>query len=242
MFDRYISLVNGEIYHVISRGAADSLIFRDDNDYYRGIFSLYEFNTSNSVEIRRRREKRENFKAKLRGSQTSADIFVDDRDNLVEIMAFCFMPNHIHLLIRQLKDNGITNFMKKLGTGYANYFNKKHSRIGHLFQGRFKAVHINDDEQLKIVFAYIHSNCVSLMQPKWKEVGIKDLKETNNFIEIFKWSSYGDFVGNKNFPSVTSRNFLVELMGGISGCKEYMDNWLKTKGNIKEESNNLLLE
>ena len=232
-------LVNNEIYHVVLRGVNDSLIFRNENDYYRGIFSLYEFNTAHPIEIRKRRERRKKIKAS--GDTISAS-FSDDRDMLIEILAFCFMPNHIHLLLKQIKDNGITQFMRKLGIGYACYFNKKYSRMGHLFQGRFKVVHIKTDEQLKIVFAYIHSNCVSLIQPKWKETGIEKLEQVINFVEIYKWSSYSDYIGNKNFPSVTRRDFLIDTMGGIKGCRKFMDNWLRYKGKVKEESNNLLLE
>jgi putative transposase len=234
-------LVNDEIYHIILRGASDIEIFKDENDYYREAFCLYELNTVNSVEIRKRREERKKFKEKFSGSLSSAS-FIDNRENLVEIMAFCFMPNHIHLLIKQLKDDGITKFMRKVGTGYANYFNKRYKRMGHLFQGKFKAVHIKNDEQLKIVFAYIHSNPVSLIVPGWKEKRINNYNKVIHFIKTFKWSSYGDYVGNKNFPSITQRNFIIDLMGGVGGCKEYMSNWLKTKGNIKEEFSNLFID
>jgi REP element-mobilizing transposase RayT len=100
-------LVNGEIYHIVLRAVGSTVIFNNENDYYRGIFSLYEFNNAVSVEIRKRREERK--KEKASGSSTSAI-----RDMFVEIFALAFMPNHIHLLVRQIKDNGITQFMRKL--------------------------------------------------------------------------------------------------------------------------------
>lgn len=225
-------LVNDEIYHIISRGTGDSVIFQDENDYYRGVFSLYEFNTINSIEIRKQRELRKKFKAS--GGATSA-IYLDKRDFFVEILAFCFMPNHIHLLLRQIKENGITNFMRKVGTGYANYFNKKYNRKGHLFQGRFLPVHIKDDKQLKIVFAYIHANPVSIIEPGWKEKGIKEPEKAILFLENYKWSSYLDYIGKKNFPSVTKRDFLLEVMGNENGCRDFMDNWI----NYKKDINNL---
>jgi len=221
-------LINGEIYHIIIRGVGDSLIFKDKDkdDYYRGIFSLYEFNTLEQVEIRRQREKRKT--AKARGEQIS----VDRRDLLVEILAFYFMPNHIHLLLRQIKNNGITQFMQKLGAGYAGYFNKKYNRKGHLFQGRFRAVLIKDNEQLKTVFVYIHTNGVSLLEPKWKEKGIKNPEKIIKFLEDYKWSSYPDYIGKKNFSSLTKRDFILKVMGGEKGCKKFVDNWIKYKGSI----------
>src|SRR3990170_888726 len=100
-------LANNEIYHIVLRGVGDSEIFRDEQDYWRAIFSLYEFNTTAPVEIRIQRKKRQQAKY---GEQ-----FSDERNLLVDILAFCFMPNHIHLLIRQATNNGITQFMRKFG-------------------------------------------------------------------------------------------------------------------------------
>jgi len=216
-------LINNEIYHIVIRGVGDSLIFKNINDYYRAIFSLYEFNTTGPVEIKKQREKRETIKK--RGELFSADT----RKLLVDILAFCFMPNHIHLLLKQIKNGGITQFMRKLGAGYAAYFNKKYNRKGHLFQGRFKAVHIKDDKQLRTAFVYIHSNPISLIEPKWKEIGIKDPKKVIKFLENYKWSSYQDYIGGKNFPSVTKRDFLLETMGDSKGCREFLENWVKYK-------------
>jgi len=227
-------LVNDEIYHIITRGVGDSLIFKNKDDYYRGIFSLYEFNTTEPIEIRKQREKRK--VSKDSGGLTSADT----RDLLVEILAFCFMPNHIHLLIRQLKENSITQFMRKFGTGYAGYFNKKYNRKGHLFQGKFQAVHVQDDEQLKTVFVYIHANGISLIEPGWKENGIGNPKKVIKFLENYKWSSYPDYIGRKNFPSITNREFLLKVMGGEKGCKEFIGNWVKYKVEIKKLAKTIL--
>ena len=225
---------NGEVYHLILRGVDGRVIFQDENDHFRGIFSLYEFNNSNPVDIGKRRLIRANLKKKS-GPLGSPDflkkigeIEATRRDMLVEILAFCFMPNHIHLLVRQLKNDGISKFMNKFG-GYAHYFNQKYERKGHLFQDRFQSVHIKDDEQLKTAFVYIHTNPVSLVEPGWKEKGIKNLEEVINFIENYKWSSYADYIGGKNFPSLTSRDFLLEVMEGVEGCRKFVNGWLEYK-------------
>ncbi len=217
-----VKLVNNEIYHIVLRGVGDMSIFKDESDYYRAIFSIYEFNTIKPIEIRLQREKRQTIKK--HGGLTS-----DTRDPLVEILVFCFIPNHIHLLVRQLKDKGISKFMQKVGTGYAVYFNKKYNWKGHLFQGRFRAVRIKDDAQLFAIFAYIHMNPASLIESKWKEKGIKNFQRVIKFLENYKWSSYQDYIGKKNFPSVTKREFLLETMNGAKGCKEFMKNWVRYK-------------
>ncbi|MCK4454219.1 transposase [Candidatus Parcubacteria bacterium] len=221
-------LVNGEIYHIVIRGVGDSLIFKDENDYYRAIFSLYEFNTIETpITIRERR------KVRIKIKKRNKEQFSDNRDLLVEIWAFYFMPNHIHLLVKQLKDEGISQFMRKFGAGYAAYFNKKYNRKGHLFQGRFRAVHIKTNEQLKTVFVYIHTNGISLIEPKWKEIGIKNPEKVIEFLENYKWSSYPDYIGKKNFHSVTERDFMLEVMGGKEGCRKFIENWVKYKKEIK---------
>ena len=223
---RKLQLVNDEIYHIVLRGVGDSLIFKDINDYYREVFSLYEFNNVNPVHIWQRRKERK----KEKSVQCPT---LHARELMVEILAFCFMPNHIHLLLKQIRDKGITEFMRKVGTGYAVYFNKKYDRKGHLFQG-FKAIHIKDNAQLQNVFVYIHANPISLIEPKWKEIGIKEPDEVIKFLEEdYRWSSYFDYIGKKNFLSVTERKFLLKIMGGVDGCKENMENWIKHKGEIK---------
>ena len=137
------------------------------------------------------------------------------------------MPNHIHLLLRQIRNNGITKFMRKVGTGYSGYFNRRYDRRGHLFQSRFQAVHVKTNDQLQIVFVYIHANPVSLVEPKWKEVGVKNTNKIIKFIENYKWSSYLDYFDKKNFPSLTSREFLGNVIGKNEKCKKFVNDWIK---------------
>lgn len=221
-------LVNNEIYHTIIRAVGDTAVFSEENDFYRGIFSIYEFNNAKPTEIWLRRLQRK--KEKL-GRMTSQ--YIDKRDKIVEVLSFSFMPNHLHLLLRQLKDDGITNFMKKVSGGYARYFNDKYNRKGHLFS-RFRVVHIKTDEQLKNVFAYVHTNLISLIEPGWKEKGIKNSEKVAEFLENNKRHSYPDYLGKKNFFYVTQREFILEAMGGVGGCKNIVDNWVIYKKKIKD--------
>ncbi len=227
-------LVNGEIYHIVLRALDNNLIFKDENDYYRGIFSIYEFNNGKPTTIRERREARVKIKQLLKEQNRGPTSVPDKRNKFVEILSFTFMPNHIHLLLKQIKDKGITEFMRKVGTGYGGYFNRKYNRKGHVFQNRFFSVRIKNEEQLMAVFAYIYVNPISLIEPNWKEKGIKNLKKASQFLENYKWSSYQDYIGKKNFPSVTDREFILKVMGGESGCKEFVEHWIRYKGEIKE--------
>ena len=245
--------VNGEIYHIVVRRIGDDLLFKNIDDYYRGVFSIYEFNNANPVRIAKRRqeiqaikEKFKKFKQIIRDptlsnstqGRVSFAFIPDGRDWLVEILAFCFMPNHIHLLLRQLQDGGISKFMQKVGAGYSAYFKEKYDLQGkgYFFHGRFVSVHIKTDDQLKIVFVYIHANPISLIEPRWKEIGIKNPKKVIKHLENYKWSSYPDCIGKKNFPSVTEREFILKVMGGEQGCKDFIENWVRYKGEIREFS------
>lgn len=250
---RHQQFVNGEIYHVVTRAIDNNLLFQDINDYYRGIFSIYEFNNLHPVSIKERRKARARIK-KIAAREASARdrvsgnfsgnfaIEEDKRDKMVEILTFCLVPNHTHLLLRQIKDNGITKFMRKTGAGLGGYLNRKYGRKGYVFQDRFSAVHVETDEQLRAVFVYIHINSISLIAPKWKERGIKDPEQVIKFLETYKWSSYLDYIGKKNFPSVTDREFLLEIMEGEEGCKHFVENWIRYKAEIKKFVNLALEE
>jgi putative transposase len=218
--------VENEIYHITIRGVDGRIVFVDENDDWRGIFSLYEFNTTEPVTIRKKRKEREQWK-RVAMAKITGQIQPDKRDKLVEIIAFVFMPNHIHLLLRQLKLDGISIFMQKFNSGYTVYFNNKHQRRGHLFQGRFKAKHIDGDEYLKTVFTYIHTNPISIIYPGWKEKGVINKKTAVDFLENYPWSSYLDYIGKKNFPSVTNREYLTKIFNSQKTIKEFVNGWIR---------------
>lgn len=232
---RQTQLCNNEIYHVIVRRIEGNLLFVDTDDYFRGIFSLYEFNDARPVEIKKRREDRK------QGKQEGDPVSFSDNDNrekLVEILAFCLMPNHLHLLLKQIADNGITKFMNKFGAGYPAYFRRKHTETGspspvnkgYFFQGRFVSVHMENDTQLKTVFAYIHTNPISLVEAGWKERKVNDFQKASEFIKNYKWSSYGDYLGIKNFPSLINKDLMLKIMGGQKECESFADDWINFKG------------
>jgi len=219
-------LVNGEIYHIVIRAIEDLKLFRNEKDYFRMIHDLFEFNDDDPVSSTYRHGIIIKMPRNVLGILSSRK----KRKMLVEILAFCLMPNHVHLLVKQLREGGISKFMRKIGAGYGLYYNQKYKRSGHLFKGRYKIVHIESQEQLKTVFVYIHTNPIAIIFPGWKEKGINNLKRTINFLEEeYRWSSYPDYLGKKNFPSLTSREFLIKVMGEVRGCQEFVNSWLRFK-------------
>ncbi|OHA53346.1 MAG: hypothetical protein A3A30_02410 [Candidatus Terrybacteria bacterium RIFCSPLOWO2_01_FULL_48_14] len=210
-------LATNELYHVYNRGVEKRKVFLDQKDLFRALHSIFELNNAELV-------------ANSGYHCSNKDIAESERKPrklLVEIIAFCLMPNHFHFLLRQLRDNGISLFMQKFGTGYAQYFNKKHDRSGTLFEGRFRAIHVTDDEYLLHLSRYIHLNPVELAFPGWKEKGIENTQKLETFLNTYRWSSYLDYIGTKNFPSVTQREFLLGYFKNPREYKKFVLSWTK---------------
>ena len=133
-------------------------------------------------------------------------------------------------MVRQKIEGGVTEFMRKLGTGYTNYFNQKYERVGALFQGKFKSIRINNDSHFLHLPYYIHLNPLDLVAPEWRNREIKNYKQAARFLENYRWSSYLDYIGQKNFPSVTQREFLLKFYDGSDKYKKEMGSWLRNIG------------
>lgn len=180
---RNITFTNDEYYHVFNRGVDKRSIFESQKQLYY-FFSALKI--SNTIDKK--------------------DIFTDKENELIDIVAYCLLPNHFHLLLKQKVDNGISLFMQKLGTSYVKYFNALNKRSGSLFQGKFKAIHINGDFALPIVSTYINLN--------YKHHQIDPKK---HFVKssVFEYLNNDDGVCNKN----EIQNIIAEC-GSIDDYKQ----------------------
>lgn len=214
--------VNNHFYHIYNRGVDKRDIFTDENDYFRFTHYLYELNNLNSSSNLGR-----NFQRQIEGGRTSfRDFSKRKRELLVNILCFCLMPNHIHLILEQIREGGISKFMQKLGTAHTMYFNSKNKRTGVLFQGPFKSLLIINDEYLIHLSRYIHLNPLELIDPQWKEKEIENWQKINEFLERFRWSSFPDYMDKRNFPSVTNREFIFRYFGERRKYKKFVNEWL----------------
>ncbi|MDP4007258.1 MAG: transposase [bacterium] len=117
---------------------------------------------------------------------------------LVRIMADCLKPNHFHLLIEEIQQDGISRFMHKLCTGYAKFFNTKYERVGSLFQGVYKAVEVRQDAQLQYLLAYINViNPGQELEPELKSAA-QDPQEILRFVESYPWSTHLEYLGKRD--------------------------------------------
>jgi len=217
-------IIAGNIYHVLSRGVDKRDIFLDDNDRFRFIHDLFEFNDTSPVNNAFYRF--QYMSNNVAHPYSNIDSGRKSRKLLVEILAFCLMSNHYHLFIRPLFDDGLFKFMKKLNTGYVKYFNEKHKRRGALFESRYKSIIVSDEAHFIHLPYYIHFNPLDLIMPEWRQKEIKDKERAIRFLENYRWSSHLDYIGRKNFPSITSRDFLLEFFGGSEKYKQDIENWI----------------
>lgn len=143
------------------------------------------------------------------------------------LMAYCLLPNHFHLLIRQNKDVSVSKFILKVATSYSMYFNKKYNRSGGLFESRFKSKHVDSDEYLKYLFSYIHLNPVKLIDESWKENNITDKENARRFLEDYRYSSYSDYLGSKRMESVIlNKEEFPEYFAANKDFNFFINEWL----------------
>ena len=207
-------------YHIYNRGVEKRKVFLDKDDYFRFVHNLFEFNDERSA------NNLYYYRLPFLKSYEVEPHKMSKRKLLVEIIAFCLMPNHFHLLLRQNVDDGIVRFMQKLGTGYTMYFNQKYERVGGLFQGRFKAVLIEKESHFLYLPHYVHLNPLDLSMPSWRDKRIENTQKVLNFLESYRWSSYLDHIGKKNFPSITSANLFKKFYGTPKAYRESLREWI----------------
>jgi len=173
-------LVPGEIYHIINRGVASMPIFLDDLHYRHALETAFYYRykiLSQRYSYFSRMPRLDKSDILLKLNQA--------KEYCVEIIAYCLMPNHFHFLLQQITENGISSFMLKFSDSYTRYFNTKNKRIGPIFQGRFKSVRVESEQQLLHVSRYIHLNPYSSGIAKT----IADLKD-------YPYSSLPEYLGN----------------------------------------------
>lgn len=219
---RNTNLVKKEYYHIYNRGNGKNKIFNSMEDYDRFCKLLFICNSERSF----------TFRDSIVDQKIDAWDF-DRGEPLVEICAWVLMPNHFHLiLISHRSDlwgekyNPITEFMRKLSTSYAMYFNKKYNRTGSLFEGKFKSKHLGKDNYFNYLFSYIHLNPIKLIQSDWQENGINNKKEALLYLMDFPYSSFKDFydiprkeskiIEKNSLPEYFKHNHVNELFEWIN--------------------------
>ncbi|MDD5347552.1 MAG: transposase [Candidatus Omnitrophica bacterium] len=178
-----------KVYHVFSKSIAGFVIFNEHAEYARVVETIKYYNNPKpllSFSV---------FKAakKLRPDTD----FPAAKETLVNIIAYCVMPTHLHLVLQQLTENGISIFMGNTLNSYTKFFNGKYGRKGPLWSERFKIVEVGNDDQLLHLTRYVHLNPVTAY--------LVDKPED------WEWSSYAEYVSNaqKNTKLCTFERLLT---------------------------------
>src|SRR3989344_1413113 len=186
-----------EYYHLFSRGINKNTLFFDDFDRARFLFLLLHFQSPtplhNIGSYASSYVKKNSFGL---GSEKLKEIL---EERHVELISFCLMPNHLHILIKNIEEYAISVYMQRVLMAYAKYFNKKYKRYGHVFEGPFQAVHIKNNTQLLHTSAYIHRNPIELTTP---EIDYR----------TYPWSSCRDHLDTNRWakliiPDIISKQF-----------------------------------
>ncbi|MBU0999298.1 transposase [Patescibacteria group bacterium] len=207
-----------EYYHIYNRGVGKKIILKDDRDRARFLFLILYFQTENNFpQISR-----------IISSYVKHRVFDIKSDlttkKFVELTGFALMPNHFHLIVKEIKERGIGKYMQRVLNSYTKYFNARYGVSGHLFEGPYKAVHVESNEQLLHLSAYVHLNSRELNEWRRKE-------------ESFPWSSYQDYVKENRWGSLLETGIIIEQ---FKNRKEYKS-FVETSG-AKEIKDELVLD
>lgn len=208
---RKIEFINNEYYHIFNRGVEKRDIFMDKEDLNRFFQSMSEFNTINPIG-----SIYESIFRKKHGFGSLAS----KSEKLVDFICYCLCPNHYHFVLQQLTDRGIEKFMHRLGSGYTNYFNNKYKRSGSLFQGTFKANHIDSNEYLLHISAYINLN-----------------NKVHQFTSEFFKSSWEEYFLPANVKKFCNPDIVLKQFVDSSKYKSFAEDSILISRNKKEYEN-----
>jgi len=190
-----------ELYHVLNRGVDKRDIFMDNGDRVRFVHDMFEFNDKEAANNTLRRQQMNDFVSRSL------------REPIVEIHGWCLMGSHYHLLLSEIVDGGLTLFIRRLNIGYAKFFNEKYKREGTLFQGRTKKIRISSDAHFLHILHYIHLNPLDFLKGSehWRTLQIKNSGAAMKYLEGYRWSSFLDYCGTENFPSLLTKDLFGDV-------------------------------
>ena len=195
---RKIKFNNSEFYHVYNRGVDKRMITMCQDDSNRFVQGLIEFNRIapiGSIYLK-----------SFHNKKTPENQLRFREPKLVHIVAYCLNPNHFHLILKQLGEGGIPNFLHKIGTGFTNFFNKKYKRPGSLLEGPYKGIHIDNNNYLLWLSGYVNGNSE-----------IHKIAKADGY----KWSSYGVFLGQRKSEIISGQEVILSQFNQLNKYKEY---------------------
>ncbi len=221
----------GNYVHVFNRGNRKAEIVRSERDYWRFMQGLRFFNDSHSsLNLLRQLS---SLKPGINGQVNSvfelgwpADW--PEKDPLVKILCYCLIPNHFHLLLKEIRERGISKFLHKLGVGYTNYFNTKYQETGRLFQGPYKGKIVDGERYLMYLSVYIQVINVLELFPGGIKEAFKNLDKALRFTEEYPFSSYQDYLELRK-SLIIDKDILGEAFNSPENYKNFVRDVIEKK-------------
>ncbi|QQS38813.1 transposase [Candidatus Woesebacteria bacterium] len=199
---RSVVFATNEIYHTYNRSVANEEIFNNSRNINRALDLInYYKNLSNL---------RFSYFVKLSQDKKNEHLKSKKIIPLVEVYAFSIMPNHFHLLVRQLSENGIEKFLSNFQNSFAKYYNIRNKRYGALFQRPFKAKHVAGDKELLHLSRYIHLNPVTSFM-----LDLEELKTSN-------LTSFPHYL--KPVNNLVNSDLIIKLAGSKTKYLQFVSN------------------
>jgi len=174
--NRSIVLANQQIYHVFNRGIERRPVFTSKREYERMLTTLWFYRYAKPGATLSHY-----LNLPMPGKRIFEEALIT-KPMGVSLLAYCLMPNHFHYIVRQEQEGGIRHFLANVTNSHTKYFNLRRHRVGPLFQGTFKAVRVETDEQFLHLTRYVHLNPV------------KSFLIRLNELEAYPWSSYKEYL------------------------------------------------
>ena len=223
----------GVPYHIINRSIEGKEIFKDEDDFLRGIFYSYAANIGRPAFNLYRRDIRKAAYAILNGKEVPQDFIIVEHPPLVYSLSFAFVVNHRHDVLISNTGDGISKYFQNLNTATAKYLNLKYGHRDNVFPKRRKVIPIRTESQLYAVIRYVNiKNPLDVYQPNWIHQGLKNRQEALNFLHNFQFSSFPDLTGKRNSKLLAPKSILEQyLIKEITGedCDKFINDYLEEK-------------
>lgn len=232
-------IIIGSFVHVYNRGNRKQEIVRDDKDKWRFLEAIYylndEFLGANIL-----REIQGSSLMTVVNKLFSRPVVWPERKPLVKILNYSLLENHYHFFLKEIREGGVSLFMKRFGTSISKYFNAKYRESGRLFQGPYKMKRIDDEMYFKYLSVYIQVKNVFEMYPGGYEKAVSEFDKAYDWAVKYPFCSLADCVSKRNSP-IIDKDILGELFDNPEGYKEFTRQCLG-RGELSDKLERLMLD